>query len=296
MLRARALSVVVVSAVIAAGCLSERARPARDEAPAAAPASVAGAGEQARAPGGSDASRSVDAPSAGATAGLEAMAAARKLVRNGQVTVEVKSCAAATQALARLAATLGGYVSESRSQRDAQERERAWITLRVPAERFDELVSGTSGLGTLRSKSLNAQDVTKAYTDLETRLRVKRETAERLRDILRTRTAGLADVLAAERELARVTEEIEQAEGERRFYDQQVALSTLAVELLEPGSLARSSALDPLREALGDAARVLSASLAAMVYAVAFLAPWLFVLWVLWRLVRAWRARRAKTR
>ena len=42
-------------------------------------------------------------------------------------------------------------------------------------------------------------------------------------------------MLEAERELARVTEEIEQAEGERRFYDQQVALSTLiAVTLQEP--------------------------------------------------------------
>jgi len=282
------------AAIVAGGVgCTQRARPVSDEASAPTrvqPVPAGGAGT-ARTPA------AADGASAGAAetqpTGLAAMVAARKLVRTGQVTVEVTSCGDAAQALTRLAESLGGYVSESRSQRDAQGRERAWITLRVPAGRFDEIVSGAAGLGTLRSKNVSAQDVTKAYTDLETRLRVKRETADRLREILRTRTAGLADVLAAERELARVTEEIEQAEGERRFYDQQIALSTLSVELVEPGSIATSSALDPLREAFGDAARVLSASLAAMVYAAAFLAPWLLVLGALWRVVAATRKHRA---
>jgi hypothetical protein len=279
---------VLCAALATSGAACLRARVARDEAPVPAPpASLAGA-DQARTQGGAASGAAETQPS-----GLAAMAAARKLVRTGQIALEVRSCAEAVPALTRLAVSLGGYVSESRSQRDAQGRERAWVTLRVPAERFDEILSGAAGLGTLRSKNVSAQDVTKAYTDLETRLRVKRETAERLREILRARAAGLADVLAAERELARVTEEIEQAEGERRFYDQQIALSTLSVELVEPGAIATSSALDPLREAFGDAARVLTTSLAAMVYATAFLAPWALVLWALWRIVRAIRKRRA---
>ena len=47
------------------------------------------------------------------------------------------------------------------------------------------------------------------------------------------RTADLSDVM--ERNVSgRVTEEIARMEGERRFYDQQVALSTITVALHEP--------------------------------------------------------------
>ncbi len=275
--------------VVGTGCGHKEAgapTPARLAAPAAP---QSGSGQ--RAAGLAD-GRVAEEPGPG---GLAAMAAARKLVRTGQMTVEVPAYGQAAQALTRLAESLGGYVAETRSRRDDNGHESGTLVLRVPAERFDELMNGTGGLGRVRARGVNAQDVTKAYTDLETRLRVKRETAERLREILRNRTAGLADVLAAERELARVTEEIEQAEGERRFYDQQVALSTLTVELAEPQALVSGGAWEPVREALHDALEVVARSLAVMIYAVAFLLPWLLALWVLWRIVKAWRARRRKT-
>ncbi len=271
---------------VGAGCARrEAAAPARQAAPAAP---QAGGGE--RSAGLADGR----VPDQQQPDGLAAMAAARKLVRTGQMTVEVSSYPEAARQLTRLAESLGGYVAEVRSRRDDNGHESGTLVLRVPAERFDELLNGTGGLGRVRARGVNAQDVTKAYTDLETRLRVKRETAERLREILKNRTAGLADVLAAERELARVTEEIEQAEGERRFYDQQVALSTLTVELAEPQALVSGGAWEPVREALHDALEVVGRSVAVMIYAAAFLVPWLLVLWGLWRIVKAWRARRGK--
>jgi hypothetical protein len=116
---------------------------------------------------------------------------------------------------------------------------------------------------------------------------VKRDTAERLREILKSRTGGLADVLQAERELARVTEEIEQAEGERRFYDQQVALSTITAEIHEKEALVRPGALSPIVDALRDSLAVGASSVAVLIYAVVGGAPWVLVLWVLWRLIRA---------
>lgn len=222
---------------------------------------------------------------------LAAMTASLKLIRTGQAVVDVRSYRQAEQALQRLAQSLGGYVADSRAERDDQGHEHGTLILRIPAERFFEAISGMAALGTVRSQNVSAQDVTKAYTDLETRLRVKRDTALRLREILKTHTAKLSDVLEAEQALARVVEEIEQAEGERRFYDQQVALSTLSVELREPRALVGRSAFAPLIEALGAAAEVLANSVAAMVYLAAGAAPWLFLGWILWRL---WRARRAR--
>jgi hypothetical protein len=244
------------------------------------------------------AERSVAVLSGGAdpapkTTSLEAMVASRKLIRTGDISLEVASYEKAAQEAARLAESLGGYVADSHSSRSSDGRQNGSLSLRVPAERFTQAVSGVKGMGTVRSQNVSAQDVTKAYTDLETRLRVKRDTADRLREILKTRTAGLSDILQAERELARITEEIEQFEGERRFYDQQVALSTLKLELSEPEAETTASWFDPIRGSFRRSVRILATSATGLVYVAAFLAPWLLVAWVLW-LVITWIVRKRR--
>jgi hypothetical protein len=220
------------------------------------------------------------------------MVASRKLIRTGQITIEVKSYEESTKEIGRLAESLGGYLAESQSSRGEQDLRTGKLTIRIPAEHFAQAFDAVKRLGKVQIENLGTQDVTKAYTDLETRLRVKRETADRLREILKDRAAKLSEILEAERELARVTEEIEQMEGERRFYDQQVALSTIAVTLHEPGSVVKLSAFSPVAQAVRDSLEVLAMSLAGLIYALVFLAPWLVVAYVAWRVIKALRARR----
>jgi hypothetical protein len=224
----------------------------------------------------------------------QAAPAARKLIRTGRIVLEVPSFARASDEVARIAARHGGYVADAHSSRGDRGKERGTLTIRVAADRFEAAMQALKALGRLRSEGVSTQDVTKAYMDLETRLRVKRETAERLREILRTRTGKLSDVLEAEREVSRVTEEIEQLEGERRYYDQQIALSTIAVELLEPAAAISGGALQPIRDALAAALEVASQSVGTMIVALAAGLPWALGLWVLWKLVRLVRRRGAK--
>jgi hypothetical protein len=234
---------------------------------------------------------------AGGTAHAEdaaaAMAAARKLIRTGRVELEVAAFPAALAQAAKVAEDHGGYVADQKQSRADSGRQRGSLTLRVPAGRFADALAALRGLGEVRSENVSAQDVTKAYADLETRLRVKRETLERLRDILRRQTGKLQEVLEVEREIGRVTEEIEQAEGERRYYDQQIALSTLHVELFEPAPLMTGGAFDVIGDALRESTRVLAGSLAAMVLLAAGGLPWLLALFVLYRVYRWRRARKA---
>jgi hypothetical protein len=61
-----------------------------------------------------------------------------------------------------------------------------------------------------------------------------RRLEERLIALLATRTGRLEDVLAVERELARVREEIERHEGRLRYLRTRAAVSTLTVNLHEP--------------------------------------------------------------
>jgi len=286
---------LVMISIAFAGCDRSAPAPVRDEA-AKFEAPMEEAPLQAQrmpsAPAAID--KAAGRPAPAAAEPLEAATAARKLIRTGRVVLEVPSFTRASDEVARIAARHGGYVADSQSSRGEQGKERGTLTIRVAADRFEAAMQALKALGRLRSEGVSTQDVTKAYMDVETRLRVKRETAERLREILRTRTGKLSDVLEAEREVSRVTEEIEQLEGERRYYDQQIALSTIAVELLEPAAVVSGGALRPIRDALAEALEVASQSVGAMIVALAAALPWALGLWVLWKLLRTLRRRGPK--
>jgi hypothetical protein len=265
--------------------------PWRTQAPAAKGALVPDQFKALLAPQSSPTGGAAGTAQAAETA-LQSMVASRKLIRTGQITVEVQSYEDAAREVARLAESLGGYLAESQASRGHQDRRAGTLTIRIPAERFAQAFETLKRLGKVQTENVGTQDVTKAYTDLETRLRVKRDTAERLREILKTRAAKLSEILEAERELARVTEEIEQMEGERRFYDQQVALSTITATLQEPDSVVKAGVFSPVGQAVRDSLEVLATSLAGLIYALVFVAPWLVVAFVTWRIVKAIRARR----
>jgi hypothetical protein len=213
----------------------------------------------------------------------------RKLIQNGEVSIEVRDFDTAAGKAGEIARSLGGYVADSQAAGEGRRRHGA-LTVRVPAGSFEKALGELRHLGKVQSEHLGVQDISKAYTDLESRLMVKRDAAGRIREILRNRTAKLSDVLEAEKQLTELVEQIEVMEGERRFYDQQIALSTIKAELHEPESITRPSALEPLREALRDSLYNLSSSLAAFVTGILYVAPWALLIIVLVVLLR--RARR----
>lgn len=223
---------------------------------------------------------------------LEAMFAARKLIRSASVTLEVARYGDAAARAEAIATAQGGYLADASATRDAGDRQSGTVTLRVRADRFEEALRALEALGKVESARLETQDVGKDYFDLETRLAAKRDTEARFREILRSKTARLSDVIMAEKELARVIEERETLEGQRLFYDRQLALSTITAELHEPQPFLRGSALAPLREALGQALPLLSASAAALVSATAAALPWALVALVAWWLYRRLATRR----
>lgn len=231
---------------------------------------------------------------ASAPPATDPVAASRKLIRSGEVDIEVANYPPAAARVLEIARSNGGYVAESRVTRGSGDKLHGVLTVRVRADRFDEAFASMKALGKVQSEAVSTQDITKAYSDLETRLRVKRDAEARMRRILLTKTAKLADIVAAERELTRLIEEIEQMERERRFYDQQVALSTITPDLHEPEAIVREGSFAPVRRAFHDSLEALSTSLAALLYAVFYAAPWVLLTLVLWRLWRRGRRRRAR--
>ncbi len=231
----------------------------------------------------------VEAASADA---LEVMVAARRLVRTGSLSVQVDRYAEAAEKAVAIAESHGGYLADAKASRDSQDRQRGTLTLRVEASAFDAAFRKLKSLGKVESASVDTQDVGRAYADLETRLTVKRDAQARLAQILRTKTGSLSDLVEAERELSRLVEEAERMEGERRFLERQVSLSTITIALFEPPTFLQEGAGAPLFEAFRAALPLLARSCAAMLYAGAAALPWVLVATLIWKLRRRARVRR----
>jgi hypothetical protein len=215
----------------------------------------------------------------------------QKLIRTAESNIEVDSVERAIQRIDSLARQRNAFVADVNVSND-ERAANARLVIRVPVAQFTSLLQALAALGTVRNQSINTEDITKEYADLETRLAIKEQTVARLRTLLATRTGQLDDVLNVERELARVVTELEQLKGERNYYDQRVAVSTITVSLHEPAAFARAGFWAPIGDALRSSVDVLSRSVSALIYLVAFLVPWILIAALGWFIAKRVRLSR----
>jgi Domain of unknown function (DUF4349) len=206
----------------------------------------------------------------------------QKLIRTADLRIEAKDVGATLRSIENLAVERDALVADAHVTQDANGKRNAHLVIRVASPRFNDILSGLRPLGKVKSENISTQDITKEYADLETRTVVKEATVARLRALLENRTGKLADVLEVERELSRAVTELEQMKGERRYYDRQVAVSSIAVDVYELGQIASGGIAEPVTEALHRSLGLLATSASMLIYGVVFLAPWAALLAGAW--------------
>lgn len=168
----------------------------------------------------------------------------RKVIRSGNMEFEVDSFDSAVMTVTKLVGEDGGFVASTDSAKLPNGKTRGQVTVRVPPDRLDTFVLKLRGLGDLKGQKITSQDVTKAYTDTESGLRAARAMEERLLDMIKKGQGSIKDLLAAEKELGTWREKIEQLEGEKRYYDNLIGLSTLTIMLQERDIKASSGSIE----------------------------------------------------
>jgi hypothetical protein len=162
---------------------------------------------------------------------------AARIVRTGSASIEVDEGRFATTmaALTRLADSVDGYVSGSVSS-EAGDRPSGSVTLRVPGDRFDQVVADVRGLGEVLALKITAQDVTAEYTDLEARLRALQATRSQFVTLL-SKATRIGEVLEVQTRINDVQVQIEQTQGKIRLLEGQTAYGSLKVEVFESGDV-----------------------------------------------------------
>src|SRR5205807_5632102 len=165
-------------------------------------------------------------------------AVGRKVIRSGDIEFEVESFDSSVAAITKLIAAIpGGFVATVNSEKLPNGKVRGSVVVRVPPEALDMLVldlrKELGRGGELKTLRIGSQDITKQYTDLESRLKAARTMEERLLQIIKDGKGEIKDLVAAEKELGVWRTRVEEIEGELRYYNNMVSLSTLTVNLTE---------------------------------------------------------------
>jgi hypothetical protein len=215
-------AVLVILVLLLAACGSGA------QSAASAPAGFVGGGdarEEPAASGGDDGQTPAGEEPTGDFAPIE-----QRIIKTGEVGLEVDNVPGVLAQVRALGVEMGGYVGGSQA---GTLDESASITLRVPAARFDELLTRLHEIEDTKvvAESTREQDVTREIVDLEARIR-NLQASEASYRVLLERAEKVEDILAVQSRLDDVRGQIEQLQAQLQTVSGQADLSTLTVTLI----------------------------------------------------------------
>ena len=138
----------------------------------------------------------------------EELAAGRKIIRTGHITLEVEDVDGTTGQVAQVADELGGYVVSS-NKREGRTKTYGSVTIRVPADRFGEAFDRLRQLAVkVPFESTESRDVTEEYVDLQARLH-NLEATETQYLVLMEKAETVEEMLKVQQALSNVRGQIE---------------------------------------------------------------------------------------
>lgn len=159
-------------------------------------------------------------------ASRSAVSADRLLIRHVSLRMDADRPETLAEPINQIAAAAGGFVQHVTTERD----EKLQVMLRVPAARLDTVLAQLERLGDVKERTESARDVTEESIDIEARLTSLVAVRDRLRSLLRS-SNSVQDIVAVERELARIQGEVDALEGRLKYLRSNVALAQVAVRI-----------------------------------------------------------------
>ncbi|MFN3197233.1 MAG: DUF4349 domain-containing protein [Bradymonadia bacterium] len=170
------------------------------------------------------------APSASAGASLAGAEPtdkkSRKLIRDADLTLEVSDeddIEPAVKQIAEMVEPLKGYVVSQTTKS---------VTIKVPSDRLDEALKMIQKVGEVTRRQVRTRDVTAQYADLMIRIDNLKTLQARLKELVAQGT-NVAEILEVEKELSRVTGELERLEGQMRVLNNQTDFARITVRVEE---------------------------------------------------------------
>ncbi|MET8244053.1 DUF4349 domain-containing protein [Streptomyces sp. NPDC005202] len=156
---------------------------------------------------------------------------ASHIIRTASLTVQVKDVPKALDTARTTAENAGGYVGDETMTRDAKGHERTRVVLRVPTDKYVEVLADLEGTGKLIERTAKAQDVTDQVVDVESRITSQRAGA-RVRELM-DKATRLSDVVELEGELSSRESALEALLVRQASLKDRTSLATITLSLSE---------------------------------------------------------------
>lgn len=220
----------------------------------------------------------------------------RELITTGNATLAVEDPFEAAEQIADLVEEAGGRI-EARDERAATDDEpgSASMTLRIPADRVSATLDALDELGEVRDRHVETVDVTGTAQDLDARIEALRTSTDRLRELMAD-ADRTSDLIEIEGELATRQAELDSRVSERNRLSDEVAMSTLRVEIVAENSPAAQAQPGGFLGGLSAGWSALVLTFNVVVLVLGAIVPWLAVAGVVLLVVVGVRRQLAKNR
>jgi uncharacterized protein DUF4349 len=234
---APALLLAAGACVLAAGCSAGGSSAGATMGTAAAPgraASGVGAGAVHAAPAPAAALRPASGASgAGTTAGLAAvpLPGGQSVIFTASLSLRTRDVPGTVARATRLAESADGYVSRENA-RVVQAARHATpvvnIQFKVPAAAYQPTLTALSGLGTKRSETQQAQDVTGTVADVNSRVASAQAAIAQLRRLL-TRAGSVGGLLNVQEQINQEEASLEALQSQQRALARETTYATISL-------------------------------------------------------------------
>ena len=166
----------------------------------------------------------------------------RKIIQSTSVDIRVEDVGFNFQEIIRIADTEGGFVVSSTFS-NVDDEQVADLTIRVPGDRYQDVLIQIRRMGEVARESSDANDVTEEFTDLQARLRTLEATERRYLALL-GEADGIGEILQVQDRLDVVRGQIEQVQGRINLLEHLTDLATITVHLRPLAAVAQPPADD----------------------------------------------------
>ena len=159
--------------------------------------------------------------------------AGRKMTYSTNLVINVPDTVKGVKSASAIAEKHSGYTTYS---------DNSNASIKIPVAKAQAALKDVEAIGSVKSKTITANDITEHYTDTEVRLENLRRLQKRLSELL-TRANKVDDILRIERELSRVTTDLERQQARMNILSKQVEMVDFQINfnaVVTPAEISRT--------------------------------------------------------
>ena len=153
----------------------------------------------------------------------------RKIIQNGSVDLEVEDPEEASAAIELYVVSKKGYIANARKE-DFQDIVTVYLQIKIPVQEWSGIMAFLEQQGKIKKEAVFTNEITKEYYDTAARLKNKQDQLVQYK-LLLGKAMKIEDILAVQQQIDGVQEMIEVYKGQLTLWDQQVALSTIDINI-----------------------------------------------------------------